>query len=187
MSVQSRALVGRLKRGDPQLLPQYAARVSSLVQQGHWPGFFGADVTLVPVPGSSPLVRGGLWVPLLVARALHVAGLCRDVSPLVTRTSAVAKSAYQPAAQRPTVQQHYDSLRAEVLAPAPTRIVLVDDVVTMGSTMLAAASRVVEAYPRADVRGFALVRTMSGVEVNVTVDPCTGTIEPRRDRAVRRP
>jgi hypothetical protein len=185
--VQSRALVGRLKRGDPGLIPSYAARVLSLVQQGQWHGFFGADVTLVPVPGSSPLVRGGLWVPLLVARELHAAGLCRDVSPLVTRIGAVAKSAYQPAAQRPTVQQNYDSLNAQVLAPAPTRIVLVDDVITMGSTMLAAARRVAEAYPQAEVRGFALVRTMSGVDVPVIVEPCTGTIEARRDRAVRRP
>jgi hypothetical protein len=121
-SHQSRAVVDKLKRGDPQVIPQFAARVQEQTRQGQFAGFFGSGTTLVPVCGSAPLVRGGLWVPLLVANALKARGLCADVAPLVERVSAVPKSAYQPANLRPTVQQHYDSMRAQVLNPPPARI-----------------------------------------------------------------
>lgn len=195
LSKRSRELVGQLKRGDPQIVSQFAARVATLVEQGILPGFFGPHVTLVPVPGSSPLVKGGLWVPLLLANALRAARLARDVAPVVSRVSAVKKSAFASAQERPTVQQHYDSFAVQLVAPAPTEIVLVDDVVTAGCTLLAAASRIAEGYPGASVRAFTLVRTMSGKEVDVVVAPATGTIicpcvgsiKPRGDKAHRRP
>ena len=56
-------------------------------------------------------------------------------------------------------------------------ITVVDDIVTKGATLLAAASRVAEAFPGAEVRTFALLRTMGLVEnVERIVDPCQGTI-----------
>lgn len=195
LSARSRQFIGQLKRGDPQALPQFVARVASLTQLGHFPGFFGATVTLMPVPGSSPLVAGGLWVPLLVANALKAAGLAHDVVPAVSRITAVKKSAFAPPGERPNVQQHYNSITVQIVKPAPTNITLIDDVVTQGCTMLAVASRVANAYPSANVRGFALVRTMSNIEIdqvvsprtNTIVSPCVGTIEPRQDRAARWP
>jgi hypothetical protein len=109
--------------------------------------------------------------------------------------SAVRKSAIAPPSERPTVQQHYDSFVVKIVAPAPIQIVLIDDVVTAGSTLLAAASRIAEAYPDASVRAFALIRTMSGLEIDQVVAPATGTIispcigwiKPRGVRAVRQP
>lgn len=195
LSKRSREIAGQLKRGDPHIVPQLAARVSTLVQLGEFPGFFGPQVTLVPVPGSSPRVKGGLWVPLIVANALRAATLAGDVAPIIARVSAVKKSAVAAPSERPTVQQHYDSFAVQIVAPAPTRIILVDDVVTAGCTLLAAASRLTEAYPGASVRAFTLVRTMSGEEVDDVVAPATGTIispcvgwiKARGDRAYRRP
>jgi orotate phosphoribosyltransferase len=121
--------------------------------------------------------------------------LARDVAPILARVSAVRKSAIATPGERPTVQRHYDSFAAQIVAPAPIHIVLIDDVVTAGSTLLAAASRIAEAYPEASVRAFALIRTMSGVEVDQVVAPATGTIispcvgwiRPRGDRALRKP
>lgn len=187
LSIQSKRLTSRLKNGDPGLIPQYAARALLLTQQGEFPGFFGARTTLVPIPRSSPLVTGGLWVPMLIAQAMQYRGLGREVTPLVRRISPVAKSAFQPAHLRPTVQQHYDSLAADVLAPAPTHIVLIDDVVTRGCTLLAAASRVSEAYPNATIKAFAVIRTMSKTDVDPILSPCVGTIEPYGTWATRRP
>lgn len=187
--MQSRALRDRLKNGDPRTIPQLVGTVLRQAREADFPDFFGAQVTLVPVPRSSPVVTGGLWVPLLIAQTMQKAGLGREVSPLLKRVTAVPKSTFQIASARPTVQQHYDSMRAEVLKPAPTRIVLVDDVVTAGCTLLAAASRVAEGYPHAQVRAFALLRTMSGegVDVDGLIAPCIGTIIPRGDKSWRDP
>jgi hypothetical protein len=65
---------------------------------------------------------------------------------------------------------------------------LVDDVVTKGRTLLAAAARVQEAFPCAEIRAFALIRTM-GLTRNVErlVDPCIGEIRWRGGDACRTP
>jgi len=54
---------------------------------------------------------------------------------------------------------HYDSLRVHKRTDVTGRILIVDDVVTKGSTALAAASRLAEVYPNADIRLFAAIRT----------------------------
>jgi hypothetical protein len=158
-----------------------------LADEGRFPNFFGADVSFVPVPGSAPLVQGALSVPLRMAEALRAQGLAGHVIPLLSRAYAVKKSAFQIPAERPNVQQHYDSMTIGVAAAPAARIVLIDDVVTQGSTTLAAATRVAEAFPNAEVRAFAIVRTMSGVELESYLEPCVGTIRPRQDRAMRTP
>ena len=197
LSRQSQDLVRRLKRGDPRLFSQFAERCLLLVREGYFPGFFGDTTSIVPIPGSAPLVAGGLWVPMLVASQFRSFGLGRQVLPMVKRVFAVPKSAFARPGERPNVQQHYDSVTVYCLAPAPTRIVLLDDVVTQGCTLLAVASRVADTYPNAEVRAFALVRTMSGVDVDhvdgirpgTLVAPCVGGIELRQDnwRATRTP
>jgi len=63
------------------------------------------------------------------------------------------------------------------LAGLPTRLVLVDDVITKGRTILAAAIRLHEAFPNADIRAFALVRTKGLVSgVADALDPCQGIV-----------
>jgi len=91
---------------------------------------------------------------------------------------AVPKSATSLSKDRPKAQQHYDSMGIEaqgVLAP-PNRILLVDDFVARGATLIGACSRIVEAYPEADVRGFAAVRTMTGAEIDNMLSPVVGEI-----------
>ena len=65
---------------------------------------------------------------------------------------------------------------------------LVDDVITKGATMLAAASRLAEMYPRATIVAFALVRTLGFVDdIDRIVEPAVGSITFRGDEAVREP
>jgi predicted amidophosphoribosyltransferase len=184
---RSRGYIDSLKRGDATNIQQNAGRAHQLSQAGTFPAFFGNDVTLVPVPGSAPRVKGGLWVPHMIAKALKDVGLARDVAPILTRVKAVAKSAYSAPADRPNVQTHFDSFAVDVVKPPPPKILLVDDVVTQGCTMLAAARRILAAYPNAEIRAFALFRPMGNVEIEKMIEPCVGTIQPRNDRAVRRP
>ena len=59
---------------------------------------------------------------------------------------------------------------------------------TKGRTLLAAASRMHEAFPSARIRAFALVRTMGLVsDVQRLLDPCRGEIRWRTGDAHRRP
>jgi adenine/guanine phosphoribosyltransferase-like PRPP-binding protein len=69
-----------------------------------------------------------------------------------------------------------------VLLESPgDRITLVDDVVTRGATLFAAASLVAGTFPRADVRAFSLIRTL-GLQADVerVIDPAVGTITRNR-------
>jgi adenine/guanine phosphoribosyltransferase-like PRPP-binding protein len=57
------------------------------------------------------------------------------------------------------------------------RLVLIDDVITRGRTLLAAAARLRSAYPHADVRAFALVRTTGYLSrLDRLRAPCAGVV-----------
>ncbi|MDP9084086.1 MAG: hypothetical protein M3N50_10030 [Pseudomonadota bacterium] len=151
-------------------------------------GFFGAADVLVPVPGSSPHGMGRKSTAESLADALVDEGLGWGAWSGLRRVRAVRKSATAAPGRRPTVSVHYESFAIE---PAPTpfeSIVLIDDVITKGRTLLAAASRIHDAFPRAQIRAFALLRTMgmiSGVEQ--LLDPCRGEIRWRSGDAHRSP
>jgi hypothetical protein len=189
ISERSRVLRARLKAGDANWLPKYAWRVcEQALESGRIPDFFGPDVVLIPIPGSSPLVKGALWVPERLADAMVAQGLGQISWRGLKRISAVRKSATAPAGERPTVQDHYDSFAVEQNIVPPDRIVLVDDVVTKGRTLLAAATKVREAFPRAEVRAFALVRTMGLIpDIDQLIDPCVGEVRWTGSDAEREP
>lgn len=57
------------------------------------------------------------------------------------------------------------------------RLTLVDDVITRGRTLLAAAGMLHEAFPGAEIRAFALVRTLGrGETLHRVLDPCEGEV-----------
>ena len=83
---------------------------------------------------------------------------------------------------------HYSSIECTSLVPPPKEIVLVDDIITRGSTMLGCASRIKEIFPDIPIKGFAVLRTMSNPdEFKKIEDPCTGTITLVGDETIRRP
>lgn len=138
---------------------------------------FVDGVVLVPTPRSAPLRPGALWPGRRICEELRTKGLGKAVLACLERKTAVQKSAFAARGERPTPLTHFESLRATgELLPA-SRLLLVDDFVTKGATLLAAASLLKATYPRADVTCFALVRTMGFVsEVDRIVAPCVGTI-----------
>ena len=157
---------------------EYAAkRLSEEIP--HFPflvDYLNPSVTLVPAPRSSPLVPNALWVPKRICDALGALGLVKNVFPCVTRTKPVQKSASAGAGQRPSPQEHYDSLEVTPGLFTPTAITVVDDVITRGSTFLAILKRLEESFPWVPIRCFALVRTISPGEVSTILDPVEGTI-----------
>jgi len=189
VSERSRLLCELLKSGDAHFLQRYAERVR-LETHGHpeFLEFFGPDAVLVPVPGSARTDRDRPTVSDQLAALLVRQGLGGAVWPGLKRIRAVRKSATAPAGDRPTLRIHYDSFCVEPPSAAVARIVLLDDVVTKGRTLLAAAMRVRESLPHVPVRGFALLRTMGmGREVDRLVEPCVGRIRWRGGDVIRTP
>lgn len=189
VSARSRLFCTLLKEGDARFLAKCAARVRREALASPTLGdFFPCAGLLVPVPGSVPGYRGSPWIAARVAEALAHAGLGGGVRSALARSSRVRKSATAPSGSRPTIAQHYESMAWMLDAGAPDDIVLVDDVVTKGRTMLAAANRVRASLPHARIRGFALMRTMGfSTAIDCVLDPCVGEIRQRRGEAHRSP
>jgi predicted amidophosphoribosyltransferase len=189
MCERSRLLSVLLKEADDRFMLKYALRVrQQAAEQSPLAGFFGAGDVLVPVPGCKPKVRRARWAAADLAEALVQEGLGTRAWPGLRRVRAVCKSATAAPPARPTVALHYDSFWMECGIAAPASVMLIDDVITRGRTLLAAASRVHEAFPSARIRAFALVRTLGMIPgVDRLLDPCVGKIRWVRGDARRYP
>jgi hypothetical protein len=177
ISRRSQRFRDQIKGGSESLFTQIALRIAQLVGDGQFTGYFGPNVVLVPVPGHAPLAPGAVLLTSRIVTAMvreHVAG---QLELLLERGTPVEKSATAPAARRPTARTHFDSLIVRPSLAAPERIVVVDDFVTRGAMLVASASKLQQAYPAADIRGFALVRSISGSDIDRVQDPCEGFIE----------
>ena len=184
----SRRICFRLKLGDPVWLASYARRVrEELTRHETLAGLFDRETYFVPVP-SSTLRPQLVWAAERLATALHGVGLGKGVWTGLYRRHEVRKSATALGGLRPTVRQHYESLAVTHCHEARSRLLLIDDVITRGRTTFAAGLRLHEALPNADIRAFALVRTM-GLLPDVThfLEPCQGVIHWAGNDARREP
>jgi hypothetical protein len=182
-SERSRLMRTLLKARDAHFMLKYAGRVRQQVaDRSPLAGFLCPTHVLVPVPGSAPTVAGAMSVAEHLAAALIAEGLGRCIWNGLHRDRAVRKSATAARGSRPTVDTHYDSFAIDSLGVEPhvaraSQVMLIDDVVTKGRTLLAAAARLQDAFPNADIRAFALLRTMGTTSgVSRLLDPCVGEI-----------
>jgi len=179
-SRKSRELVrDPVKRADADFLRDVSTHLRGFLPADIVRDFLGEDVVLVPTPRRAPLPsKDALWPAKLICEALILGGLGAKVLPCLARTEAVPKSAFAAPGERPLPHRHYETMRVKRgLLDAPARVTLVDDFVTKGATLIAAASRLKEAFPGAEVRAFALVRTMGLVrDIEKMGDPCRGRI-----------
>lgn len=190
---EGRRLCAHLKAADPPWLARLASRVwLEAVGHGRFVAVLDGHTVLVPVPGSAPLQRPD-WVGERLAWCLRELGLGAEVWPLLRRRYAVRKSAFAPLGERPSVPEHYASFAVDMNVESRAlaekrgfaarsggsglRLTLVDDVITRGRTMLAAARRLRESFPGAEVCAFALLRTLGPREVmRQILDPCEGQV-----------
>lgn len=176
-------------------MPHFAARVwLEVIGHAHFALAFGARVVLVPVPGSAPVQRAD-WAGERLGWCLKEVGLAADVWPVLWRRHAVRKSAFAAAGERPSVREHYasfavrrDSNLVFERYRSELRLTLIDDVITRGRTLLAAAWRLREAFPRAEIRAFALLRTLGPDEtLRRILEPCEGEVRWASGDARRHP
>lgn len=174
---RSRMLCALLKEADARFMVRYAGRVREQTQSASvLAGFFLSGDLLVPVPRSAPKM-GGVWAAAELAQALVQEGIGAETWRGLQRISAVNKSATAAKGLRPSVARHYESFRLAPPKVQPASVVIIDDVISRGRTLLAAAARVREAFPEAKIRAFALLRTQSFVSILPNLlEPCRGEI-----------
>lgn len=153
---------------------------------------FKENTILVPTPGSSLMQANSLWVPHRIATALVNVGIGKKVVACLVRKTAVRKSAWSKPSERPKVKEHIASFSVQELisSPPPEEIVLIDDIITRGATLLAAANRLSDALPKARIRAFAAMRSIGNSSDFVSLSrPVTGTVQyrPLKDDTIRRP
>lgn len=185
----SRLLCVSIKTGRMKALVDRAIQVDRACRFSSLAGFFPAAAILVPVPGSSPSPWGRATPSGRLATVLCEHGFGKGIWFGLRRVRAVRKSATAARGARPSLRTHFDTIAVEsIQRPQTSHLVLIDDVVTRGRTLLAAALRLREIFPQADIRGFALLRTMGYSPVfNELLVPCTGKIQWVCDDARRSP
>ena len=178
-SEYSRSICRRAKTTDAEWLPRYVETVRDHCgPQGVLSGLFTEDALVVPVPTHLRCTRRLLWGASCLASALHAIGLPTEPWRGLRRVWEVRKSSTAAAVLgRPSVRAHYESFAVQEPGRRVARIVLVDDVVSTGRTLLAAWIRLREAFPGAQIQAFALIRTLGFVRtIPRLVVPCRGRI-----------
>ena len=166
--------------GEPRILiSEWIAKIiQEKMTELPFTSFFGSNTILVPAPKSSLMQPNTLWVPERIATALVARGIGKSVSPCLVRATAVPKAAYRAPQDRPTAVDHYESIYVQGGLAETDEILLIDDVVTRGATLIGAANRLADAFPKTHIRAFVAIRTISNeYEFQKTYDPCVGTID----------
>jgi hypothetical protein len=126
---------------------------------------------------------------LKICEAMVAEGLGERVEAYLERVKPVRKSATAAPGERPGAEDHFESVSAgrQGLLDRPTAITLVDDVVTRGATFVGLLPHLSAAFPEAVIRCFALVRTVSGGDIERVRDPVEGMVTCENGVLKRRP
>ena len=149
----------------------------------------GPDVTLVPMPRSSLIKEGSLWPARVICEALQGCGIGAAILPCLCRAEAIGKAALAAPGRRPDPPEHYRTIRVEPVSPIEpsTALVLVDDIVTRGSSFVGVLPHLAAAFPGIPIHCFALLRTISQGEIASILDPVAGRITYRQGHLHRGP
>ncbi len=151
-------------------------------------GFFHPDDILVPVPTSSVSKPGTVWPGMEIANALRAGGIGSQVLPMLSRARAMRKSAFAAPGHRPTLEEHLESLSVHGVSAPGSRLVLVDDFVTKGTTLLASAQALRASTTDLEIVAFAAFRTLGlQPEIDRIVHPVVGRIWLEGDEVEREP
>lgn len=175
---QSKQICGNIKAGNAKVIERLIYHIKQLPKDHPITLMFQDNPILVPAPRSTPLVEGALWPTKILADLFLEAGLGGSVEALIFRAYRVPRSSsFSSADQRPSCNTHYNSLITSPPLAFVNKIILVDDVFTLGRTSCACVRRLQEAYPDANISVFAAMRTRGFVrELKYVVKPSYKTM-----------
>lgn len=185
-SILSRRLVrDAVKKAQPNILDQVASTLNA-EDYDEMERFLHLGVVLVPVPRSQPYCDSATWPSLEICRSVVRHGLAHSVWPGLRRTQGIRQSCVAKLGRRPEPEEHLETLAVIGAVKDANAFLIVDDFVTRGSTLVSSATALKAAYPKAEVKGFALVNTLSpGEEVKSIWNPRFGAIS-YDDRTLKR-
>ena len=164
---------------EKTLMTEYIAQgIKNNLEKLPFADFFKKNPILIPTPSSSLTKANTLWVPQRLATALVNNGLGEKVSSCLERTKPLRKSHTSSNTNRPKAHEHYDTMAVQKELSEPDEILLIDDFITREATFMGAANRLADAFPKANIRAFAGIKTISKPEnFKKIYDPCIGKID----------
>ncbi|HEY1871037.1 MAG TPA: phosphoribosyltransferase [Chitinophagaceae bacterium] len=175
ISKKSRNITDSIKGGR---ISNFAPKINEIILEHKelLRDFLNEEVTLIPMPRSSPIRESDLWPAHEISKMLASFNF-GTVSTCLIRSNAIRKSSlFFKADERPSIDEQYNSMQVKNFVPS-ANITLVDDVLTLGRTSIAAASRLADKFPNASIKLLVLVRTMGFVpEIDIIKKVEIGTI-----------
>lgn len=167
----------KLKPDKQNTIRKTVERLRECSSSGVLQGFFDEDALLVPMPGHAPRKEGWLWPAQRICEEMQRLGL-GECAELLERTKRVRRSSEtRDAAQRPTPQIHLDSFAYNPRLINPSVIILIDDVVTRGSTLAGGALKLRAEFPEALIKGFAVARVDGEADLSDTKEMLDPKVE----------
>ncbi len=184
---QSKQIVNLIKRDSflpdqRQCIHAAITKLASLREEGLPDGFaeiLNPDSLLVPVPRSVPFKsKDSHWPSRTICEQLVENDFGATMAIVLSRKTPVQKAAVAKSdgRSRPTVADHIESLECDGILPFGRSLVVVDDVITSGTQLHAAATVVSRSFPDMPMSAFALVRTRSDSSINDIVMPYSAYI-----------
>ncbi|AQW94915.1 hypothetical protein CMT56_13830 [Elizabethkingia anophelis] len=180
---RSQLLLGACKRGQVAFSQNLAKSIIHAEIQDYF-----TETALIPIPRSSLTLQNSFLPSKVIADILIKNNLGNSVFSCLKRIKAIPKSSGQTdASKRNNVQLHLESLAVEPVLITERKIILIDDVFTLGRTAMAAAMKINEAYPDKEIRIFSPFRTRSFQDDNILKDIRRGYMELSANGKVKLP
>ncbi|GGG36321.1 hypothetical protein GCM10011344_41500 [Dokdonia pacifica] len=179
LAIMSRKICGSIKAGNSSIINRMISHIEKLEEDHPIRLMFNDNSILVPVPRSTPLIEGALFPTKILAEHLVRKGFGVRVEELIERKKKVPKSSsFSRASDRPSCNTHYKSLKTKNPIAFVNKIILIDDVFTLGRTSFACARKLEETYPDAEIFVFTAMRTRGFVkELKTIVKPSYKTMK----------